>query len=331
MNNSNSLNNINPNYDALFAKTHQLFPALFSTVWRELKIVIIGLGGVGSWVVEALARSGIEHFYLIDGDIISTSNTNRQLHALHHTFGQSKVFALKTRLLQINSNIKIQTHEDFLSPDQDFDALADFKNQHFILDCCDDLRVKTHLITWLIHLQNQQIQNNIFKPRDYKYICKFLLENINNNLNNLDDVNELKIPSLSIHRLIIAGAAGGKTRIQDLEISKLKHTKQDAMLSKLRANLRKNLGLQNMPAFKIEEILENLCCVYSQQAVQKTKPNIQKNISNIKDVEEFYIPKASLNCAGFGSSMLLTASMGLLMVQALQEKIIDDLNLNFKI
>ena len=75
--------------------------------------MVIGVGGVGSWTVEALARSGLGHLILVDLDDVCVSNTNRQLHALTSTVGQQKVDVLKTRCLDISPTLKVSTEHTF--------------------------------------------------------------------------------------------------------------------------------------------------------------------------------------------------------------------------
>ncbi|MBC7659328.1 MAG: tRNA threonylcarbamoyladenosine dehydratase [Chitinophagaceae bacterium] len=87
--------------------------------WRKLKqahVAVIGIGGVGSWTAEALARTGINHITLIDLDEVCISNTNRQVHALDGNIGKSKAEAMKERMLLINPNIEVTCIVDFFTP-----------------------------------------------------------------------------------------------------------------------------------------------------------------------------------------------------------------------
>jgi len=110
-------------------------------------ITIVGLGGVGSWTAESLCRSGIGELTLIDLDGVCVSNTNRQLHALSHTIGLSKVAVLKERLQQINPEIQVHAVEDFLTIETVdelltsemtvvIDAIDSLKNKAVIADFC---------------------------------------------------------------------------------------------------------------------------------------------------------------------------------------------------
>jgi len=83
-------------------------------------ICVVGIGGVGSWVVEALARSGVQRLTLIDGDDISRSNMNRQCHTLESTLGKMKTDVMKQRVLDINPECLVQIVDQYLSDDNIF-------------------------------------------------------------------------------------------------------------------------------------------------------------------------------------------------------------------
>jgi len=109
-------------------------------------VVVVGIGGVGSWAAEALARSGVGRITLIDMDHIAESNVNRQVHALTPTIGQSKVLAMQERIALINAACVVQGVDDFVTPDNwpeivpaDVDA---------VLDACDQVRAKTAMAQW---------------------------------------------------------------------------------------------------------------------------------------------------------------------------------------
>lgn len=107
-------------------------------------ICVIGIGGVGSWVVESLARSGVEQLTLIDLDHIAESNINRQIHALSETLGQSKIIAMQERIESINPNCKVNLIDDHLSCDNIPQLLDD--SFDYIIDCIDQFRIKACLI-----------------------------------------------------------------------------------------------------------------------------------------------------------------------------------------
>lgn len=109
-------------------------------------VAIIGLGGVGSWAAEALARSGVGRLTLIDADDICISNVNRQLPALEGYYGQLKVEAMRARLCAINPEIEVQAVARFLTR-ENLDALLG-SGLDAVLDACDSLRTKVETIAW---------------------------------------------------------------------------------------------------------------------------------------------------------------------------------------
>ncbi len=106
-------------------------------------VAIFGIGGVGGFVVEALARSGIGEFDLIDGDKVTLTNLNRQLVATHKTLGQYKVEVAKERIKEINPNAKVTSHAVFFS-DKNKDDF-DFKKYDYVIDAIDDIEGKAFI------------------------------------------------------------------------------------------------------------------------------------------------------------------------------------------
>jgi len=111
-------------------------------------ICVVGVGGVGSWVVEALARSGVGRITLIDGDDISRSNINRQLHALESTMGKMKVQVMKQRVLDINPDCDCQMYEQYLNKNNTFDLLMPEpeKTYDVVIDAIDRIKYKALMI-----------------------------------------------------------------------------------------------------------------------------------------------------------------------------------------
>jgi len=109
-------------------------------------VAIIGIGGVGSWTAEALARSGVGRITLIDADDICISNTNRQLHALDGNYGRAKVVVMAERMQAINPDIHIDSVVEFLTP-SNLERLLD-RSYDIVLDCCDAFRVKVEMLVW---------------------------------------------------------------------------------------------------------------------------------------------------------------------------------------
>ena len=116
-------------------------------------VVVVGIGGVGSWAAEALARSGVGRLTLIDLDHLAESNTNRQVHALSDTLGQSKVLAMRQRIAQINPQAQVQAIDDFVTPDnwlQLLPQIAAAGAPDALLDACDQSRAKETLAAWAL-------------------------------------------------------------------------------------------------------------------------------------------------------------------------------------
>lgn len=109
-------------------------------------VCVIGIGGVGSWVIEALARSAIGRITLIDADDVCVSNTNRQMHALEGQYGRSKVEVMAERARAINPGIVIDAFAEFLTP-SNLERLLD-RDYDLVIDCCDAFRVKVEMIAW---------------------------------------------------------------------------------------------------------------------------------------------------------------------------------------
>lgn len=114
---------------------------------RESHVIVAGIGGVGSWAAEALARSGVGAITLIDLDNVSESNINRQIHALTSTLGAPKVEVMAERIREINSECKVTLYEDFLTKDNLSQLLASEK-ESWIIDAIDQVSVKAALIAW---------------------------------------------------------------------------------------------------------------------------------------------------------------------------------------
>lgn len=114
---------------------------------RHAHVAIAGIGGVGSWIAEALARSGVAKLTLIDLDNVAESNINRQVHALTNTVGMAKVDAMKERIFQINPHCEVVCLEDFVDPDNWPGILASTPPDA-VIDACDQVRAKTVMANW---------------------------------------------------------------------------------------------------------------------------------------------------------------------------------------
>ena len=107
-------------------------------------VMVVGLGGVGSFAAEFLARAGVGKMTIVDGDVVDITNVNRQLPALHSTVGRPKVEIVGDRLMDINPELQLTRLEEFLSPERAFELISDDYN--YVLDCIDSLTPKLNLI-----------------------------------------------------------------------------------------------------------------------------------------------------------------------------------------
>lgn len=113
--------------------------------FQDSRVCVAGIGGVGSWAVEALARSGIGGIVLIDLDHVSESNVNRQIHALEPDFGMAKVASMSRRIANINPQCRVECLEDFVTPDN-VRPLLDSARLDYVLDCTDRPPAKAAMI-----------------------------------------------------------------------------------------------------------------------------------------------------------------------------------------
>ena len=223
-------------------------------------VAVIGIGGVGSWVAEALARSAIGTMTLIDLDNVAESNTNRQVHALDGNFGKPKVDAMAERIALIDRACDVRRSEDFVDPDN-FDALLG-GGFDYVVDAIDSVRTKTALIAWCVK-QGQP--------------------------------------------LITVGGAGGQLDPTRIRIDDLALTIQDPLLSKVRAQLRKQHGFPRGPKakFKVSAVYSDEPLIYPEAAVCD-----MDDVAMHLSTSPGHAGPVGLNCAGFGSSVCVTASFG---------------------
>jgi len=132
--------------DRRFAGVERLYGKQVLENFKQSHIVIIGIGGVGSWVVEAMARNAIGKLTLIDMDVIAESNINRQLPALSSTLGRNKIDVMAERAKDINADCELVLVDDFLTKDN-LEELID-PDADYVIDCIDNSRVKAALLAW---------------------------------------------------------------------------------------------------------------------------------------------------------------------------------------
>ncbi len=236
---------------------------------RGLTVAVVGVGGVGSWTAEALARSGVAGLVLLDLDHVAESNVNRQVQALGRTLGQAKVQALRERIADIHPGCRVHAVEAFVTPEEwpaqlpcPVDALV---------DACDQVSAKLALAAWS---------------------------------------RATGVPTVCV------GAAGGKRAPQRVEVGDLAEVTHDPLLASLRQRLRRAHGAPRQGRI-------GLACVYSREAVQRPeaacepaggpagKPARGADAGAAGAPAPAAAVDGSLNCAGYGSSVMVTATFGL--------------------
>ncbi len=132
-------------FDNFFSRTEILLGAEALSHLTQHRVLVAGIGGVGGFVAEELGRAGIQHLTLLDHDVVSPSNLNRQLVALHSTIGQHKTEVMAERLRDINPNIELTLLTQFLQPSQ-AEALIQQGKFDFVVDCIDSIACKAALV-----------------------------------------------------------------------------------------------------------------------------------------------------------------------------------------
>ena len=131
-------------YDRRFTGIARLYGDAGLAAFAGARVAVIGIGGVGTWAVEALARSGVGTLLLVDMDVLVASNVNRQLPALTDTFGRGKAEVMAERARGINPRVQVEVVDDFLTPENVTSLLNPAPD--VVLDCTDDVRAKIALI-----------------------------------------------------------------------------------------------------------------------------------------------------------------------------------------
>ncbi len=132
--------------DPRFAGIERLYGAGSLACLADAHVAVIGLGGVGSWAAEALARSGVGRLTLIDADEVCVTNTNRQLHTLVDTLGKPKVAVMADRLRGVGPDLVVEAVERFVTPANLAESLE--RGFDLVLDACDAFRVKVEMTAW---------------------------------------------------------------------------------------------------------------------------------------------------------------------------------------
>jgi len=129
-----------------FGGVERLYGKVALSKFKQTHVLVIGIGGVGSWAVEALARNAIGELTLIDMDVVAESNINRQLPAMTSTLGKNKIDVMANRIHEINPDCKVNLVDDFVTQENLAELIAN--NVDYVIDCIDNSRVKAALIAW---------------------------------------------------------------------------------------------------------------------------------------------------------------------------------------
>ena len=132
-----------------FGGLERLYGVTGATHIKNAHVAVVGVGGVGSWAVEALARSGVGKLTLIDFDHIAESNINRQIHALDDTLGMSKILAMQQRIAHINPQCGVECIDEFVTPENWPEILP--SQVDAVIDACDQIKAKTAMAAWAMH------------------------------------------------------------------------------------------------------------------------------------------------------------------------------------
>jgi len=141
-----------PDFARRFGGLERLYGVAGAARIRNAHVLVVGIGGVGSWAVEALARSGVGRLTLVDLDHVSESNINRQIHALDSTVGQAKVEAMRERIAQINPECRVLAIDEFVEPGN-WTTLLEAAQQAngpatAVIDACDQVKAKLTMAAW---------------------------------------------------------------------------------------------------------------------------------------------------------------------------------------
>ncbi|MDR2788946.1 MAG: tRNA threonylcarbamoyladenosine dehydratase [Candidatus Accumulibacter sp.] len=244
-----SLGDEAPDFERRFGGVRRLYGDGALRRFQAARVGIVGIGGVGSWVAEALARSAIGNITLIDLDMLAESNVNRQIHAIDGVFGKSKTEVMAERIRAINPACRVESVEDFVTPENAAALIGgDFD---FIIDAIDQARAKAAIIAYCVR-----------NGRSF----------------------------------VTAGGAGGRIDPARIGTADLSRTAQDALLARVRSLLRREYGFARDPKKKL-----------GVPAVFSTEP------MRPREREDACEPRAApvgLSCAGYGSSVCVTATFG---------------------
>lgn len=283
------MENLENNTSRRFSSLARLYGENATQILAQSHVLIAGIGGVGSWTVEALARSGVGQLTLADLDHVAESNINRQVHALESTLGMAKVEAMRLRIQEINPACQVNLIDDFIDP-ENIGPLLDQYQPNVLLDCTDQVQAK---IAMLLAARQRGIE------------------------------------------FFMCGGAGGKTDALSLRQTDIAHARNDNLLGRIRGILRKQYGfakgsdahgraLKKVPAMKVNcfwfDQVAQLPSLWQSPAAQSTETVVDA-LSNPQG--QAAAPQG-LSCAGYGSSVMVTATMGLAVANSTIHKLIQN-------
>ncbi len=254
-------------YTRRFGGVSRLYGADGLARLQASHICVIGIGGVGSWAAEALARNAVGTITLIDLDNIAESNVNRQLHAIEGAFGKAKVTAMAERIKLINPQATVLEVEDFVAV-ENIATILDGKYDG-VIDCIDDAKAKMALAAF----------------------CK-----------------ERQLP------LVMTGGAGGRLDPTKIKHADLSVVAGDRLLAKVRNGLRRDYAFPKGSDAKKAKILPfGITAVYSDESIIQPDTLCETDDNAI----------TGLNCAGYGSSVCVTAPFGFTAVALLLRELLN--------
>jgi tRNA A37 threonylcarbamoyladenosine dehydratase len=258
------MNNLPDDTERRFGGLTRLYGPAALVALQHAHVAIVGIGGVGSWAAEALARSGVGALTLIDMDHVGESNINRQIQALTETLGQAKIEAMATRIRGINALCSLTLIDDFLTPENVAQLLP--VGIDVVIDCTDQVKAK---IAMVLHARKLR------------------------------------------QALLVSGGAGGKTNLLALRAGDLSEATHDALLTRIRNILRREHGFARAgtDTGKVKKRVPKM----GVQVLWVDQPTILPaawQTSGSSDATSAAVPLQGLACAGYGSSVTVTASMG---------------------
>lgn len=237
-----------------FTGTARLFGEAGFARLAGAHVAVVGIGGVGSWAAEALARCGVGRLTLVDGDHLAESNLNRQVHAIDSTLGQAKVEAMAARIAAIAPHCAVEPVDAFVEAGDPLAAVP--AGAGVVIDAIDAPRAKAALVAACLARRQP---------------------------------------------IVVCGAAGGRTDPLRLRSDDLALTRGDALLSSVRARLRREHGLPREAGRRFR-----VTAVYSDEPARAAEPCAIEGELPVPGVGG-----APLACAGYGSVVTVTAAMGL--------------------